>query len=68
MALADRCNIAAGIALLVVVLINHGDNLLLRQVVDVGVAGYVERAGLHRSNTFDEEACLLVGQAVVAVV
>ena len=46
--LADGRYIAAGVSLLVVVLIDHGDNLLLRQVVDIALACDEERRGLRR--------------------
>ena len=63
--LADWGNMCTrGIALLVVVLINYGDNLLLREVEDVREAAYVQRAGLRRSNTMDAEIRLVVGQTV----
>ena len=66
MALADRSNMCArGIALLVVVLVNDGDNLLLREVEDVREAAYIQRAGLRRSNTVDGEVCLVVLQTCV---
>ena len=48
MALADRCHIAAGVGLIVVVLVDDGDDLLLRQVVDVALAADIERRGLRR--------------------
>ena len=43
MALTDRCHVAAGIGLVVVVLINHGDNLLLRQVIDIALTAHIQR-------------------------
>ena len=60
MALADWCNVTACVALLVVVLIDGGDNLLLREVEDVRLTTYVERRGLGRSNTVDGEVLLIV--------
>ena len=42
MALADGRNVAVGVALLVVVLIDSGDNLLRREVEDVRLATHIE--------------------------
>ena len=61
-ALGDRCDVHTRlITLLVVVLVNHGDNLILREVKDVRVTRYIERTGLHRYDTMDGEVLLLVG-------
>ena len=66
MALADRCNVSTrNIALLVVVFIDDGDNLLLREVEDVRETAYVQRTGLRRSDTVYAEFILPVCQAIV---
>ena len=66
MALADRCHIVA-IGFFIVILIDNGDNLLLREVEDVRLAADEERTGLRRSNTVDGEAPLQVGQTAVGI-
>ena len=61
-ALGNRCDVHTRlITFLVVVLVNHGDNLILRKVEDVRVTRYIERTGFHRNHTMDGEALLLVG-------
>ena len=63
--LADRCDVCTrSVALFVVILVNDGDNLILREVEDVREAADVQRTGLRRSNTMDREVRLPVGQAV----
>ena len=48
MTFADGCDMCTVlITFLVVVLIDHGDNLLRREVVDVGMASHIQCAGLH---------------------
>ena len=42
MALADRRDVTVRIALFVVVLIDDGDNLILRQVIDIRLAAHIE--------------------------
>ena len=59
-AFADWRNIARCIILVVVVLIDYGDNLLFRQVGDVRIATDVERAGLSGCNAVDDKVLLLV--------
>ena len=66
MTLADRCDMhTVGIALLVVVLIDDGDDLLRREVVDVGVEAYEQRTRLHGRYAVDGEAFLFVGQVCI---
>ena len=48
MALADRCYVSAAVSLLVVILIDYGDNLFIRQVVDITLATDIERRGFRR--------------------
>ena len=67
-ALADRSYVCTrSITLLVVVFVNDGDNLLLREVEDVREAAYIQRAGLCGSDTVDAEVLLPVGQLAVVV-
>ena len=68
MAFTDRRNVCTRlITLLVVVLIDHGDNLLCREVEDVRLATDIERRGLRRCDTVYGEARLPVLQGVVTV-
>ena len=47
MTLAYRCDVQTShVTLYVVVLVDHGDNLLLRQVEDISTASNVQRTGL----------------------
>ena len=63
--LADRSDVCTrSIALLIVILVDDGDNLLLREVEDVREAADVQCTGLRRSNTVDAEVRLVVGQTV----
>ena len=49
MTFGDRYNmVSIIITLFVVILIDDGDNLLSREVVDVGITGHIQRTGLHR--------------------
>ena len=64
MALTDRCHVVA-IGFFIVILIDNGDNLLLREVEDVRLAADEEGTGLRRSNTVDGEAPLQVGQTTI---
>ena len=66
MALADRRDVRTVTgALLVVVLVDNGDDLLFREVEDVGLTAHIERAGLHRRDAVDSEVPLLVDQGGV---
>ena len=66
--LADWSNVCTRcIGLLIIVLINDGDNLLLREVEDIREAAYVQRTGLRRSNTVDGKVRLPVGKTVVVI-
>ena len=56
------------VALLVGVAVDDGNHLLLAEVVDVGLAGYIEGRGADRYVTVDGEVNLFVRQLVVLVV
>ena len=63
MAFADWYDMhTVDIALFVIILIDDGDNLLRREVVDVGIACHIQRTGLHRRYTVDGEVLLIVLQ------
>ena len=66
MALADGCHIAAAVDLVVVVLVDDGDDLLLRQVVDITLAAHIQRRGLRGRDTVDGEVLLIVRQIAIA--
>ena len=60
-ALTNRGDVGTrNIALFVVILIDHGDNLLLGQVEDVRLTADIERRGLCRRNAMDGEVGLPV--------
>ena len=61
MAFADRSDGVATV-LLVVIAVNHGDDLLGGEIPNVGIAGHVERAGLHGRHAVDGEVLLVVLQ------
>ena len=64
MALADRHDVHAfHIGLVVAILIDDGDNLLGGEVLDVGAASHIERAGLGGRLAVDGEVGLVVGEA-----
>ena len=65
MALADRCYVTGAVNLVVVILINNGDNLLLREVEDVALAAHIQRTGLGGRYTVYGEVLLLVGKRIV---
>ena len=66
-ALTNRGDVGTrNIALFVVILIDHGDNLLLGQVEDIRLAAHIERRSLGRRDTVDGEVGLPVSQAIVA--
>ena len=68
MAFADRRDVVAQlVALLVVVTVNHGDNLLRRQVLDIREAADIECRGLHRGLAVNGEVQLFVDQMLVGV-
>ena len=61
MALADRHDVhACHVGLVVAVLVDDGDNLLGGEVLDVGAAGHIERAGLGGRLAVDGEVGLVV--------
>ena len=65
-ALTHGRDVRAGhITLYIVVLVDDGDNLLLRQVEDVRAAGYIQRTGLRRCQTVEREVLLPVGEVVI---
>ena len=66
-ALAHRRDVCTRhITLYIVVLIDHGDDLLCREVEDVGAAGHKERARLRRCQTVDREVLLFVGESAIS--
>ena len=65
---AHRCGVAVGVALLVVVLIDDGDNLLRREVEDVALTAHEQRRYLCGRNAVDGEVLLVVRQTVIACV
>ena len=64
-ALTDGRDVALTVGLVVVVLIDDGDDLLLREVVDVALAAYEECTGLGGRDAVDGEVALLVGKQAV---
>ena len=65
-ALAHRRDVCTRhITLYIVVLIDHGDDLLCREVEDVGAAGHKERARLRRCQTVDREVRLFVHEVFI---
>ena len=67
-ALADGGDVTRGIALLIVILVNDGDNLVLHEVVDVALAAHEERRRLRGRGAVYGEVLLVVRQIVIAVV
>ena len=65
MTLADWRYIAIIIGLIVVVLIDDGNNLLLRQVVDIALAAHIERRGFCGRYAVDGEVLLFVGKSSI---
>ena len=68
MILADGSDLRTGlVALLVVVLINHGDNLFLREVLDVAFVSDIQRTQLLGRSAVDTEAQLFVDERRVVI-
>ena len=64
--LADWRDIHAQlVALLILIQVDNGDDLLLLEVEDVRLARHIECAGLGGCHAVDDEARLIVGQGVV---
>ena len=59
--------LARFVTLVIGVLIDDGDNLLLRQVVDIAFTTHIERGLLCGLITLDKEAALLVNQVTIVV-
>ena len=55
------------VALQVVIVVNHRDNPVFRQAVDIHLTGHIQRRGLGRCLTIDAEIPLLVFQTAVSV-
>ena len=61
MTLTDRRDVQTIlIALLVVILVDDGDDLLRRKVIDIRIAGHIKRTRLSGCKTVDDEVGLLI--------
>ena len=67
MAFADGCDVTLRVGLLVVVLIDDGDDLLLREVVDVALAADVKRRDLGGRDAMDGEVALQVDKGAIRI-